>query len=223
MYIYIYNIVIVPLGRWLLLRPFGFRWPARAAGAWLNAHGWRTEGLCGCGDLDTVAHRLGGCPIRGECPVKGIRSYKDFWALLDTPPLPRKLHEDGFVVQVQDPAGEEWGLEPGEGFSDGSVKWPRWHCLAFGGMSLVQMKEDGELVRIYAAAMKLGTRRVAVRTEVLAMAVVAVQGVLLMQGAGQGVDWDQVWASVPVLRVPSLGEPVLWAPGRVETRVNAVA
>lgn len=55
------------------------------------------------------------------------------------------------------------------------------------------------------------------------VAVVAVQGVLLMQGAGQGVDRDQVWASVPVLRVPSLGEPVLWAPGRVETRVNAVA
>ena len=143
-------------------------------GAWLNAHGWRTEGMCGCGEIDTVAHRLGGCPIRGECPVKGIRTYKDFWALLDTPPLPRKIHEDGFLVQVQDPAGEEWGLEPGEGFSDGSVKWPRWFCLASGGMSLVQLDKDGNEARWHAATLSKGCRHVAVNTEMFAMAAAAV-------------------------------------------------
>ena len=57
-------------------------------GSWLNAHGWQTEGLCGCGASDTLAHRLGGCTIREGCPIVGIRSYKDFWALLDTPPCP---------------------------------------------------------------------------------------------------------------------------------------
>ena len=94
-------------------------------GSWLDAHGWQTEGLSGCGASDTVAHRLGGCSVRGACPIAGIRSYRDFWALLDTPPLPQKTHEQGFALQVQDPVESEWGLEPGEGFSDGSVKWPR--------------------------------------------------------------------------------------------------
>ena len=80
-----------------------------------------------------MAHRLSGCAARSGCPVKGIRSYRDVWALLATPPLPKKIHEQGFVVQAQDPVGSLWRLESGEGFTDGSVRWPRWFCLASGG------------------------------------------------------------------------------------------
>ena len=47
-------------------------------GSWLNAHGWQTEGLCGCGAPDTLAHRLGGCTVRVACPIVGIKSYRDF-------------------------------------------------------------------------------------------------------------------------------------------------
>ena len=77
-------------------------------------------------------------------------------------------------MQVQDPAGEEWGLEPGEGFSDGSVKWPRWFCLASGGMSLVQLDKDGNDARWHAATLSKGCRHVAVNTEIYAMAAAAV-------------------------------------------------
>jgi hypothetical protein len=77
-------------------------------------------------------------------------------------------------MQVQDPVGEEWGLEPGEGFSDGSVKWPRWFCLASGGMSLVQLGQDGNDVRWHAATLSKGCRHVAVNTEMYAMAAAAV-------------------------------------------------
>ena len=61
-------------------------------GSWLSAHGWCTEGRCACGEVDTLAHRLAGCSERAGCPLRGVRSYKDFWSLLDTPPLPEKMH-----------------------------------------------------------------------------------------------------------------------------------
>ena len=61
------------------------------------------------------------------------------------------MHEQGFALQVNDPPGEGWGLVSGEGFYDGSVKWPRWFCLASGGMSVVQIDKDGREVRWHAA------------------------------------------------------------------------
>lgn len=69
---------------------------------------------------------------------------------------------------------DDWGLEPGEGFSDGSVKWPRWFCLASGGMSLVQLDQEGNEVRWHAATFTKECRHVAVNTEMYAMAAAAV-------------------------------------------------
>ena len=77
-------------------------------GSWLHAHGWKTDGLCECGAQDTLAHRLNGCAVRCGCPVKGVRSYRDFWDLFETPPLPRKIHEEGFALHVPDPQCESW-------------------------------------------------------------------------------------------------------------------
>ena len=88
--------------------------------------------------------------------------------------MPKKIHEQGFALQVQDPVEDSWGLESGEGFSDGSVKWPRWFCLASGGMAVVQFNEDGELVRWHAATLTKGCRHVAVNTEMYGMAAAAV-------------------------------------------------
>ena len=65
------------------------------------------------------------------------------------------------------------GLVSGEAFSDGSVKWPRWRCLASGGLAIVQLDETGAPIRWHAAAL-CTNRHVAVHTEMLAMAVVAV-------------------------------------------------
>ncbi len=98
------------------------------------------------------------------------RAFRRFW----TPPLPQQIHDNGFALQVQDPVDHEWGLEPGEGFSDGSVKWPRWFCLASGGMSLVQLDQQGDPVRWHAATLTKGCRHVAVNCEMYGMAAAAV-------------------------------------------------
>jgi hypothetical protein len=88
--------------------------------------------------------------------------------------LPEKIHKQGFALQMQDPVEEPWGLESGEGFSDGSVRWPRWFCLASGGMSLVQLNGAGEPVRWHAATLTSGCRHVAVNTEMYGLAAAAV-------------------------------------------------
>ena len=160
-------------------------------GSWLNAHGWCTEGKCGCGEADTVTHRLTGCSVRAGCPVQGIRAYKDLWALLVAPPVPEKMHPQGFVLQAQDPVGSAWRLESGEGYTDGSVRWPRWLCLASGGMALVQLDSEGRPVRWHAATLAQGCRQVAINTEMLALAAAAVHappnGILIIWADCQAV------------------------------------
>ena len=130
--------------------------------------------MCQRGESDTLEHRLSGCRIRDSCPAQGIRSYKDFWALLDTPPLPDKMHKQGFALQVQENPEEEWGLVTGHGYSDGSVKKPRWFCLASGGMAMVQLNASGGVVRCVASTLTEDDRHVAVNTDMYGMAAAAV-------------------------------------------------
>ena len=92
----------------------------------MQAHGWRTEGRCECGEADTLAHRLEGCPIREACPVRGISPYKDFWALLATPPLPPRRHPRG--LSLDQGVGEDIYFDNGHIFQDGSVKCPGGRC-----------------------------------------------------------------------------------------------
>ena len=66
----------------------------------------------------------------------------------------------------------------GEGFTDGSVRWPRWSCLASGGMSLVKLDGNGQLVRWHAATLAQVCRHVAVHTEMLGIAAAAVYALL---------------------------------------------
>ncbi len=123
-----------------------------------------------------MGHRLEGCTFREPCPVSGARSCKDFRALLDTPPIPAKTHPEGFALKVPRVAHEERGLVSGEAFSDGSVEWPREHCLASGGLAIAQVGEEGAPIRWHAATLCTDCRHVAAHTEMLAMAVAVVPG-----------------------------------------------
>ena len=110
----------------------------------------------------------GGLPGTGGEVIQGILDSSRH------PSLPRKIHEGCYSPQVPKPEGEEWDLSSGEWCSDGSVKWPRWMCLASGGLSVVQIDDEGNPVRWHAAAPASGSRHVAVNTETFAMAAAAV-------------------------------------------------
>ena len=55
-------------------------------GEWLHGHGWKTDGRCACGQMATIDLRLRGCECRPPCPIRGVRSLSEFWALLELPP-----------------------------------------------------------------------------------------------------------------------------------------
>ena len=113
--------------------------------SWLKAHGWLTDGLCSCGQEDTLAHRLAGCSAGAPCPVEGLASFRDLFSMLVAPALPARRHPDGFAAAWVDgcmlPAEEDIQFEAGSTvYSDGSVMWPRWAGLATGGYSVVSTR-----------------------------------------------------------------------------------
>ena len=81
------------------------------------------------------------------------------------------MQKQGFALQVQENPAEEGGLTSGHGYSDGSVKWPRWFCLASGGMALVQLNAAGKAVRWLASTLTEDDRH---DTEMYGMAAAAV-------------------------------------------------
>ena len=72
-------------------------------GEWLHRHGWKTDGRCACGQMDTVDLRLQGCGCRQPCPIRGVRSICDFWALLELPAgLPDRIHPIGQMLSYRE-------------------------------------------------------------------------------------------------------------------------
>ncbi len=115
-------------------------------GQWLHEHGWKTTGACGCGHQDTLTHILQGCRVRAKCPVEHVSDQVGFWKLLERPDIPELFEEKGLFTAMQDgyyTTHEELEFGQGSIYLDGSVKWPRWKCLATGGYSAVKKTAGG--------------------------------------------------------------------------------
>ena len=48
-------------------------WNVLPTSEWLARHGWQTATFCVCGEVDDMAHRMGGCflEIEGVCAAAG--------------------------------------------------------------------------------------------------------------------------------------------------------
>jgi hypothetical protein len=138
-------------------------------GQWYHEHGWCSNGKCGCGNMDTIQHRLGGCDQREACPY-GTKSYVDFWLLVSMPEVPARRHPEGFNL-CMDGEGtlsdqEDLVLQQGTFYADGSVRWPRWKDLATGGLAVVA--RDPQVV-IYAESAADTVRQTAVNMEMASL------------------------------------------------------
>lgn len=78
--------------------------------------------------------------------LKVSRPTPDFWKLLERPDIPEPFEVGGVFTAMQGgqyTTHEELELGAGSLYLDGSVRWPRWACLATGGYAAVKKSGNG--------------------------------------------------------------------------------